>query len=144
MKDEQINTLKEKYPKGTQIVLERMNGENQMPCGLKGTVTHVDDAGQIHMKWENGSSLALNVDEDNENCVICNSNIDEKGTGGIWDLAAEICDEIGVVPDHLVTKYMSVQDCVYSTIRDYLEHLDYCPNCGRMIIHWMQKEDTNE
>ena len=64
MKDEQINTLKEKYPKGTQIVLERMNGENQMPCGLKGTVTHVDDAGQIHMKWENGSSLALNVDED--------------------------------------------------------------------------------
>jgi len=32
--------------------------------GLKGTVTHVDDAGQIHMRWENGSSLALNVEVD--------------------------------------------------------------------------------
>lgn len=64
MNEKQINSLKEKYPKGTQIVLKRMSGENQMPCGLKGTVTHVDDAGQIHMKWENGSSLALNVDED--------------------------------------------------------------------------------
>ena len=35
-----------------------------MAKGLKGTVTHVDDAGQIHMKWENGSSLALNVGVD--------------------------------------------------------------------------------
>lgn len=63
MNEKQINSLKEKYPKGTQIVLKRMRGD-QMPCGLKGTVTHVDDAGQIHMKWENGSSLALDVDED--------------------------------------------------------------------------------
>ena len=31
---------------------------------MKGTVTHVDDAGQIHMRWENGSSLALNVEVD--------------------------------------------------------------------------------
>ena len=41
-----------------------MRGENQMPYGLKGTVKFVDDAGQIHMKWENGSSLALNINED--------------------------------------------------------------------------------
>ena len=31
---------------------------------LKGTVKFVDDAGQVHMSWENGSSLALNIDED--------------------------------------------------------------------------------
>ena len=35
-----------------------------MPYGLKGTVKFVDDAGQIHMSWENGSSLALNINED--------------------------------------------------------------------------------
>lgn len=35
-----------------------------MPYGLKGTVKFVDDAGQIHMSWENGSSLALNIHED--------------------------------------------------------------------------------
>ena len=34
----------EKYP-----VLPRTVGE----------VTHIDDAGSIHMRWENGSSLAL-------------------------------------------------------------------------------------
>lgn len=31
------------------------------PSGTIGTVTWVDDIGQIHVKWENGSSLALNV-----------------------------------------------------------------------------------
>ena len=52
------------YPEGTQIVLTEMAGESQMPYGLKGTVKFVDDAGQIHMSWENGSSLALNIYED--------------------------------------------------------------------------------
>ena len=59
-----VEEIKEMYPEGTQIVLEEMSGESQMPCGLKGTVKFVDDIGQIHMKWDNGSSLALNVDED--------------------------------------------------------------------------------
>ncbi len=27
--------------------------------GTVGVVTHIDDAGSIHMLWENGSSLAL-------------------------------------------------------------------------------------
>lgn len=59
-----INEIRELYPAGTQIVLEEMSGESQMPYGLKGTVNFVDDMGQIHMNWENGSSLALNVEED--------------------------------------------------------------------------------
>ena len=59
-----VNEIREMYPEGTQIVLTEMRGENQMPYGLKGTVKFVDDAGQIHMKWENGSSLALNINED--------------------------------------------------------------------------------
>jgi len=36
-----------------------MNGETQMPFGLEGEVTHVDDIGQIHVNWDNGSTLAL-------------------------------------------------------------------------------------
>lgn len=59
-----VNEIRELYPAGTQIVLEEMSGESQMPYGLKGTVDFVDDMGQIHMNWENGSSLALNVEED--------------------------------------------------------------------------------
>jgi hypothetical protein len=59
-----VEKLREMYPEGTKIILQEMQGESQMAKGLKGTVTHVDDAGQIHMKWENGSSLALNVEVD--------------------------------------------------------------------------------
>lgn len=59
-----VNEIRELYPAGTQIILEEMSGESQMPYGLKGTVDFVDDIGQIHMNWENGSSLALNVEED--------------------------------------------------------------------------------
>ncbi len=59
-----VEKLREMYPEGTKIILQEMQGESQMPYGLKGTVTHVDDAGQIHMRWENGSSLALNVEVD--------------------------------------------------------------------------------
>lgn len=52
-----VNEIRELYPAGTQIILEEMSGESQMPYGLKGTVDFVDDIGQIHMNWENGSSL---------------------------------------------------------------------------------------
>ena len=47
------------YPEGTQICLDEMEGERNMLPGLKGKVCYVDDAGQIHVNWENGSSLAV-------------------------------------------------------------------------------------
>lgn len=56
---ERVEALRERYPRGTRIVLGCMKGEPQMRSGLKGEVRSVDDAGQIHVKWENGSSLAL-------------------------------------------------------------------------------------
>lgn len=59
-----VENIKEKYTEGTRIELNIMKGESQMPSGLKGTVTHVDDAGQVHIDWDNGSTLALNVVED--------------------------------------------------------------------------------
>lgn len=36
-----------------------MESEPQMPKGLEGIIDYVDDAPQIHVNWENGSSLAL-------------------------------------------------------------------------------------
>ena len=59
-----VEKLREMYPEGTKIILQEMQGESQMPYGLKGTVTHVDDAGQFHMRWENRSNLALDVEVD--------------------------------------------------------------------------------
>lgn len=59
-----VEEIRSSYPKGTEVELFEMRGEPRMPCGLKGTVQFVDDIGQIHVKWENGSSLALNIGVD--------------------------------------------------------------------------------
>ena len=56
---QQLELLRKRYPAGTEVCLENMEGESRMPPGLKGKVVCVDDAGQIHVHWENGSSLAL-------------------------------------------------------------------------------------
>jgi len=56
---ERVQLIKTAYPKGTRIKLYSMKGELQMKEGLEGTVMFVDDIGQIHVKWENGSTLAL-------------------------------------------------------------------------------------
>lgn len=54
-----LEKLREIYPSGTPIVLDEMYGESRMLAGLRGTVDFIDDASQIHVKWENGSSLAI-------------------------------------------------------------------------------------
>ena len=53
------------YPKGTRVELHHMNDPFAPPSGTKGTVMFVDDIGQIHIKWNNGSSLALIPGVDN-------------------------------------------------------------------------------
>ena len=52
------------YPKGTKIKLINMKDKFAPPNGTIGTVDFVDDIGQIHVKWENGGSLALIIGED--------------------------------------------------------------------------------
>lgn len=74
MNEKQLNNIKSQYPAGTKIRLNMMHGEPNMPAGLKGTVVDIDGIGQIHMKWENGSSLALNIEVDDFDVI-------EKGTG---------------------------------------------------------------
>ena len=55
-----LEQLRKQYPKGTKLQLISMRNEKYpvLP-GTVGEVTHIDDAGSIHMRWENGSSLAL-------------------------------------------------------------------------------------
>ncbi len=60
----EINYIKEKYIKGTKIELIKMYDINAVPPKTKGVVEFVDDIGQIHIKWDNGSTLALNVEID--------------------------------------------------------------------------------
>ena len=54
-----------KYPPGTRIMLLSMDDPHHpVPPGTRGTVEHVDDAGTIHMKWDNGRSLAICTEVD--------------------------------------------------------------------------------
>ncbi|MEJ8738288.1 DUF4314 domain-containing protein [Erysipelotrichaceae bacterium HCN-30851] len=63
--NEIVNELRKKYPKGTRIKCVLMKDKyNPVPSGTIGSVRNIDDAGTIHMAWENGSSLGLVVDED--------------------------------------------------------------------------------
>lgn len=59
-----IQVMKQLYFKGLKVKLIHMEGESQMSFGLIGEIEYVDDIGQIHVQWENGSSLALNADID--------------------------------------------------------------------------------
>ena len=60
----EIEKLREDYPIGTIIELVRMDDKQSPPQGTKGTVNHIDDLGDIHISWDNGSSLALIPDID--------------------------------------------------------------------------------
>lgn len=56
-----VRNVKRDYNKGTRIKLLSMAGETQMWPGITGVVESVDDIGQVHVNWNNGSRLALNV-----------------------------------------------------------------------------------
>ena len=55
-----LEQLRKQYPKGTKLQLISMRNEKYpiLP-GTVGEVTHIDDIGNIHVRWQNGSSLAI-------------------------------------------------------------------------------------
>ena len=62
---EEVQQIKEQYPAGTRIRLNFMADPwSPVPDGTEGTVDMVDDIGQIHMKWDNGRTLAIVPGED--------------------------------------------------------------------------------
>ena len=55
---EQAKRSRELYPPGTRIELLSMDDPfAPISPGTRGTVRMVDDAGQLHMNWDNGSSI---------------------------------------------------------------------------------------
>ena len=83
-----VERMKRCYPPGTRLLLLSMDDPYApVPSGTKGTVVHVDDAAQIHMKWDNGRTLSIVPGEDSfrkltdeELAEEQNENMDESNT----------------------------------------------------------------
>lgn len=54
-----VKSLKERYPVGCRIQLDKMEDIQAPPIGTQGTVVGVDDMFQLMVRWDNGSSLSL-------------------------------------------------------------------------------------
>jgi hypothetical protein len=64
--DKKVIDARKTYPSGTRVELVKMDDPyTKLRPGDRGTVTHVDDAGGIHIRWDNGEGLAAlcNVDK---------------------------------------------------------------------------------
>ena len=61
----EVVEIQSNYPLGTRILLNHMEDQWAVPPGTRGTVEYVDDAGQIHPKWDNGRTLAIVPQVDN-------------------------------------------------------------------------------
>lgn len=59
-----VEKIKSIFNKGMRIELEEMIGESDMPKGLQGEIDFIDDAGHIHVCWDNGRTLSLIYGQD--------------------------------------------------------------------------------
>ena len=58
--ERQLKALRHRYPAGTRIRLNHMDDPYApVPDGTVGEVQYIDDAGNIHMIWQNGRMLSL-------------------------------------------------------------------------------------
>lgn len=56
---ETVLELRKTYPAGMRVELVQMDDFQAPPPGTQGTVRGVDDAGNILMRWDTGSSLSV-------------------------------------------------------------------------------------
>lgn len=61
---ETLYSLRKTYPSGTRVKLIKMDDPQAPPLGTLGTIYGVDDAGNILVKWDNGSGLNAAFGED--------------------------------------------------------------------------------
>ena len=56
---DQLQRLREAYPKGSRVELVQMDDPQAPPIGTHGTVIGVDDIGSIMGEWDNGCGLSV-------------------------------------------------------------------------------------
>ena len=66
---EMLEHYRAMYPAGTRVELVSMNDPQAPPVGTRGTVLHIDSAGSLIMRWDNGSGLNVVLGEDSVRIV---------------------------------------------------------------------------
>jgi hypothetical protein len=75
LKREIVERLRQEYPAGCRVVLEKMDDAQAPPIGTMGTVEGVDDTGSILVKWDNGSGLNVVYGEDRVQKMIMTDRV---------------------------------------------------------------------
>lgn len=57
-KPETVQRIRDMYPIDSWVMLLKMDDKHAPPIGSVGQVYHIDGIGQVHCRWENGSTLA--------------------------------------------------------------------------------------
>lgn len=79
--ERKLKELRETYKKGMTIQLDYMDDPQAPEIGTKGKIDYVDDAGTVHVSWENGGSLGLIPSEGDCFHIVAeeeNSNTEQK------------------------------------------------------------------
>ncbi len=114
---EKAKRYRELYPKGTRLELLSMDDPQAVPPQTRGTVDYVDDAGQIHMLWDNGRTLAIIPGEDSFR-TLTEEEIQEEIHQAKWERGLPFGDENRILlPENPV-------DC--SSLGDFDELEDEC------------------
>ena len=61
---EAVERLRNEYPIGCRVMLDKMDDVQAPPIRTYGTVTGVDDTGSLLVRWDNGSGLNVIYGED--------------------------------------------------------------------------------
>lgn len=61
---EVVERLREEYPIGCRVMLDKMYDVQAPPIGTCGTCAGVDDTGSIMVRWDTGSGLNVVYGED--------------------------------------------------------------------------------
>lgn len=135
IRTEELEALREKYPQGCRVELVKMDDPyREMPPGLRGTVEGVDDSGSIHVRWDNGSGLAVVYREDECRKLYGKGEVDalfEKIVGFRFRTCGEIEDwfreRLGDAPPHF-----SVNQCdtINWEVDNGITEVDYATDCS--------------
>lgn len=87
--------LEEMYPVGSRVQLEYMEPDpySKLKPGDMGTVKMIDDAGGMHISWDNGSSLAMIYKVDRCKCLMKSEQMDTL-FNNLFIMPFENCDKM--------------------------------------------------